>query len=182
MPIPGVIASAIVPSESDYELISTTVLSSDTADITFDNLGNYSSTYKHLQIRYVARSSRSATDDDMKLNFNTNTSNYYRHELYGTGSDVASGSNSEAYFRIGHMTANNSTANAFGAGIIDILDFSSTSKNTTARSLSGGTDLNRIKLTSGGWFNTAAITSIKLGPANGNFKTGSRISLYGIKG
>jgi hypothetical protein len=46
------------PLASDYELISTQILTSPQSSITFSSLGTYSSTYKHLQVRAVARSTR----------------------------------------------------------------------------------------------------------------------------
>jgi hypothetical protein len=184
MPVLGIIASGATNFDSDYELITTTVLTTDTASVTFSSLGTYSSTYKHLQIRVVARSSRSGeTDSRITLQFNTATSGYFAHELQGDGSSVSSsGETSQSAIRIGFMTANDSDANAFGAAIIDVLDPYSTSKNTTFRSLTGATDLNRIRLNSGSRATTDSVTEIKLLDAFANFKTGSRFSLYGIKG
>jgi hypothetical protein len=37
----------------DYELISSEILGTTAASVTFSSLGDYSSTYKHLQIRAV---------------------------------------------------------------------------------------------------------------------------------
>ena len=75
-------------------------------------------------------------------------------------------------------------ANAFGAGVYDILDPYSTTKNKTTRLFGGRgfvTGDHKIVLASGLWRNTASVTSIDL-VANDNFVTGSRFSLYGIKG
>ena len=44
---------------SSFDLIQTYTLSSNQASVTFSNLGDYSSTYKHLQLRMVAKSNRS---------------------------------------------------------------------------------------------------------------------------
>jgi hypothetical protein len=174
-----------VEFNSDYELITTTVLTTDTASVTFGSLGDYSSTYKHLQIRLVARSSRSGeTDSRMRLQFNNITSsNYFQHNLTGTGSAVTSGATTGvSSIEIGRITANDSAANNFGAAIIDVFDPYSTSKNKTFRSLTGSTNLNRIMLLSGSLAETGSVTEIKLLEEFANFKTGSRFSLYGIKG
>ena len=82
-----------------------------------------------------------------------------------------------------------STAGAFGASIIDIYDFASTTKTTTARSLFGrigatNTASNKVGINSGMWNNTAAVTSISFGlPTVGfvNYVAGSRFSLIGIR-
>jgi len=87
---------------------------------------------------------------------------------------------------LGRTAGNTASANVFGASIFDILDFSSTSKNTTARASTGlltGSTTNLIELNSGAHFNTSAVTSLKIQDLTGNnLVTGSRFSLYGIKG
>ena len=166
-----------------YELISTTVLGSNTGSVTFSSLGDYASTYKHLQIRYVARTSRGEINDAMniQLNGDTTSSNYKNHYLYGTGSTVASGNASGGFNS--PLAGNTATANAFAVGVVDIVDAFSSTKNTTLRGLGGvSSSFNQIMLNSGLWVNTASITSIALLSGNGaNLVTGTRISLYGIR-
>jgi hypothetical protein len=175
-----------VPFESDYELISTTVLGTAAASVTFSSLGDYSSIYKHLQIRYVTRSSRSAGNSAMSVRLNGDTgSNYAFHLLRGNGTDVASAavaSTSNAELAVS-MPAASATANSFVAGVADFLDVYSSSKNTTIRNFSGTTTSNYINLNSVLWNDTASITSIELYEYLGNnLVAGSRFSLYGIKG
>jgi hypothetical protein len=82
------------------------------------------------------------------------------------------------------VAATNTTASAFGAGVIDILDAYSTTKNKTMRTLNGlsGGEVN-IRVGSGLWRNTNAITSVTIFDADStNLVTGSRFSIYGIKG
>jgi hypothetical protein len=79
----------------------------------------------------------------------------------------------------------NSTASSFGAGVIDILDPFSTTKNKTLRGLGGITssEATNIALRSGSWASTSAVTSITCLPFSAdNWVAGSRFSLYGIKG
>ena len=76
--------------------------------------------------------------------------------------------------------------NIFGANVLDILDYANTSKYTTARIL-GGIDINgsggNIRLDSGVWMNTAAVTSLTISPTTANnFVQYSSFALYGIKG
>jgi len=168
---------------SDYELIATTILSSSSSLVTLSGLGTYSSTYKHLQIRAVARSTRADVDSAIGVQFNATTSGYFFHELQGSGTAVsASASTSQTSMRLGYTTGNSSAGSAFGAMVLDVLDPYSTTKNKTFRALTGGTDLNRIRLTSGSLALTNSITEIKLIDAFASFNTGSRFSLYGIKG
>jgi hypothetical protein len=183
----GILSAAGVSGEvpSDYELISTTILGTATSSVTFSSLGDYSSTYKHLQIRSVARSTRAGeTNSRIRLQFNGITAaNYFWHDLRGDGSAVTSGSQLlTSSMGMGRITAASSTANAFAATVIDALDCFSTSKNKTFRSLSGMTSENFIRLQSGSLAETDSITEITLLDEFGSFVAGSRFSLYGIKG
>ena len=187
MPIPlGVLAVAGAGAAGGglaYDLLESTVLGSDTASVTFSSLGAYSA-YKHLQLRTVIRGTRAASVADVFIRLNDDSAgNYSYHLLRGNGSSVSS----DAYpnssnVLVAYATGSTFTANGFASTVIDILDFSNTSKNTTTRSLMGlaGTN-NQIILASSAWRNTAAVTSIRLAPESGNFVTGSRFSLYGIK-
>lgn len=164
-----------------YELISTTLISTNTASVTFD-VSSYASTYKHLQVRFTSRVS---IDQGIqpRMTFNSDTaSNYSRHQLTGDGSSVSSfgGANATNMF-LGATIPGNSTSNAFSAHIVDILNFASTSVYKTMRCFSGCTPVNDIKLTSGNWRSTSAITSITIDSLD-YFVSGSRFSIYGIKG
>ena len=168
-----------------YDLLETQVLSSSAASVTFTGLDSYTD-YKHLQVRYTARS-----DDGNTLYFRANGdsgSNYSRHHLGTSGSSVSSGSGtSQTYVRAMFPLANTSNSTSiFGAGVMDILDFSNSSKNTTVRALSGTWQASGFNsgfyLNSGAWLNTNAVTSIQFIPSAGNLVAGSRFSLFGIKG
>ena len=143
-------------------------------------------TYKHLQIRSNVRSSTANANFTFQLNGDNGT-NYSNHNLYGTGSAVASGSGtSETAGYCGWIAQTGTTANAFGGGILDILDYTNTNKNKTTRSLCGS-DLNGsglIIMNSACWMSTAPVTSVtlKVSLGSGGFAQYSRISLYGIKG
>jgi hypothetical protein len=180
----GILASAggIPPIVSDYELISTTILGSTTASVTFSGLNTYSSTYKHLQIRYVAKSNR-ASDylDWIRLDVN-GAAITKQHYLAGAGGAVGSGSDNNFIGYIG----GDLVANSFGAGVIDLLDSYSTTKNKTIRALSGfrsasGGSEESIMLASAFVNNTAIISSLTLDAGFGNLITGTRVSLYGVK-
>jgi hypothetical protein len=171
--------------DSDYELITTTVLTGNTASVTFSNLGDYSSTYKHLQIRFTGRTTRSANSDVLAMRLNGDTgSNYAYHQLNGNGSIVESDAGtSQAQMRAGRITAASAAASAFGTGVVDILDPYSSSKNTTIRSLTGYSIASEpiVTLFSSFFNNTASITQITLFGLFNDLVSGSRFSLYGVK-
>jgi len=174
-----------VVADTSYELITTSILGSDTASVTFSSLGDYSSTYKHLQIRAAMKTNYANPWEIGQIRLNGDSgSNYSAHGLLGNGSSVSSyavtSGSSIAYF-----TAGTSTANTFGGLVIDILDSYSTTKNKTLRIMSAAVPASsvEIRFISGAYYNTASITSATLSPVFGtNILTGSRFSLYGIKG
>jgi hypothetical protein len=171
--------------QGDFELIETYTLGSSQANVTFSNLNTYSSTYKHLQVRYTVRSTRTGFDSSglaIRLNGDTG-SNYASHVLRGNGTNVASGAaTSTASPEIGNSIPA-STANSFAAGVVDVLDPYSASKNTTVRNLGGSTTPAYVHLSSVLWNNTASITSIQFYDVTAaNLFTGSRFSLYGVRG
>ena len=191
MRILGVTASGIVGFDPAYELISTTLISSNTPSVTFSNLGQYASTYRHLQIRSSVKSSldnASLGSGNVRMRFNGDTGNNYAiHKLFGNGSVAASLADTSRSATIGSLLFSSNTANAFSGGVCDILDAYSTSKNKTTRLLASaqatGSGQNFIQLVSGVWLNSSSLTSIELAPEDGgNIVAGSRFSLYGIKG
>jgi hypothetical protein len=181
----GFLAGSGAGFESDYELISSTILTSTQTSVTFNSLSSLSSTYKHLQLRAVARTSVAVSNMGYKIRFNGGTSTDYSfHRLLGNGSAVSSYADANpTYFYItGGVIGSSATANAFGVAVIDILEAFNTSKNTTTRTLNSS--FTQVSFDSAGWYNTAAIDSIVLETDTGSpdFVSGSRFSLYGIKG
>ena len=180
------------PTSAAYELITTTVLGSDTTSVTFSGLGTSAAAYKHLQIRATARTNTASSSGNaiaMRLNGDSGA-NYAFHILNGAsdggGAVQSYAGSSQTSFFMGSHTGASSTASAFAGNVIDILDFASTSKNKTARGLAGhaNASLSRIRLYSGLWMSTAAVTSITLYDetvGSNSFVTGSRFSLYGLK-
>jgi hypothetical protein len=177
-------AGAGVGVAGDYELIETSILTSSASSVTFSNLGTYSSTYKHLQIRLAVRTSNAGTGFVVGRFNSDGGSNYRAHWIRGNGSDV--GSSESGLATRFYASRFDAATNVFCPGVIDILDAYSTTKNKTTRTFTGnhGTSPNEIYLFSGLWMNTASITSITLLPdgGSGTLSAGSRFSLYGIKG
>jgi hypothetical protein len=182
----GIVASGNYPRVTNsYESIATYTLSSSQTSITFSSIP---STYKHLQLRWIAKTDRAETDDVVYMQFNSDTgSNYSWHFLRGNGSvALASGSTSTSNVAIQYGASGNSGAtNIFAGTAVDILEYANTNINKTVRSLQG-MDLNGsgwIYSQSGNWRSTSAITSITLDQQYGsNFTEYSQFALYGIKG
>lgn len=178
----------VSPASNTYELLETTILGSSTPTVTFSNLNStYGATYQHLQFRILMRSTRNDTDSLCYMQFNGDTaSNYSTHAVRGSGTETSSISIQASYpsgiVLYSGLAGATNTANSFGANIVDILDPFETSKYTTTRALAGQVgSFNRIALESGSWRNTAALTSITFDDIFGNFVSGSRFSLYGIR-
>ena len=193
-PILGIYASSQQGSRaSSYESITTvTVGAGGTSTITFSSIP---STYTHLQIRGIARSTLAGVNpDNIAFRFNSDSgSNYSTHNLYATsfGSNVYAGaftSLSYGYLPSAIPSAG-SLSNDFCGFVIDILDYRNTSKNKTVRALSGWDEnavqspnfYNRIQLSSSAWLSTSAITQIDF-TNSANFAQYSSFALYGIKG
>ena len=185
MPIPlGIFATAGAGGAggSAFELISTQVLTSSAASVTFSSIP---ATYKHLQIRMVTKTGAAFTDQWAFMQMNSDTgSNYAYHRIQGNGGSVFSNSGTSRTNMIVSLQSTSRDSNlGWSVAIADLLDYSSASKNTTMRSLTGMVDAaNLIGLYSGLWMNTATVSSLNLFPESGSWLTGSRFSLYGIKG
>jgi hypothetical protein len=81
-------------------------------------------------------------------------------------------------------TSSQAETQNFAPAVIDVLDFSSSVKNKTFRSLSGlvSTPSNSISIRSGLYFKTDPITTLSIFDSRGeNWVAGSRFSLYGVK-
>ena len=182
--IAGLTGNGIV-AVGDYESLQTvTVGAGGQASINFTAIP---STYSHLQIRFIGRSTTADTNCDTLVRYNSDTgSNYSYHSLFGNGATAsanAGSSTNSSYMTFRNLTAANAGAGQFGASVIDVLDYANTNKYKTTRGL-GGYDSNGsgiITLGSLLWMNTAAITSINILPIVGSWAQYSSFALYGVK-
>jgi len=185
----GIMASSISGSKavtSSYESIATVSGNGSSDTVTFSSIP---STFKHLQIRYMARITASTTVENVGVFFNSDTgSNYSGHYLYGNGSSASAGagSNTTGITTGGRVTGASIASNILGVGVIDILDYQNTNKYKTIRILSGW-DSNgngEAWFASGSWRDTTAVNSISLKQlfGSGGWTSNSTFSLYGVKG
>lgn len=148
------------------------------------------STYSHLQVRVTAQTSRSTYgNDSLSMRMNNDATAYYSyHGITGDGSGTSSfGSSSQTSIYLGYKLGT-TTSGAFGIFIINILNYSDISTNTTVSNLAGvdiaGTIAGyggEVELSSGGWYSTNQVKSLTFIPANANFTENSKFSLYGVK-
>ena len=185
----GVFASQITgklntfsPTGSYDALATYTVPSGGVSSITFAGLPT-GGQYSHLQIRASYKLNSGSQYCTIRFNEDNTASNYSVHLLggEGTGSAYAGGGANT----IPYVAQSASTASIFGASIIDILDFSSTTKVKTVRTLLGQ-DRNGsgdVALISGAWYNTSSpINSFTIIPNfSAVFSEFSTFSVYGVK-
>jgi hypothetical protein len=174
---------------TDYESISTVTLGSAQSSITFSSIP---STYTHLQIRAIARSSIAGTNaDNIALRINGDTgNNYTTHALRGSNSlATASAFTSLGYGYLPSTSpSSGNLASTFCGVVLDLLDYTNTNKTKVLRTLSGfdenqasgNAGAPNIQFSSVLWNSTSAVTSIEF-TNSGNFVQYSSFALYGIK-
>jgi hypothetical protein len=188
-PILGIIASSISGSKAvtnSYESIATyTVGSTAQTTITFSSIPQ---TYKHLQVRVIAKTDTGTTGfDDMWMTFNGRSDGIYsNHRILGNGSSVtAYGNSSDTKIFFNSVAPRPSLTNTFGTAVFDILDYQNTNKYKTTRSLNG-CDTNgtgEVLLQSGSFQLADAISSISFALESAHkFVQYSQIAIYGIRG
>jgi hypothetical protein len=185
----GIVASSKLVASGSFESIATvTVGSGGSSSVSFTSIP---STYSHLQVRILGRGNRTSYGTEsfvMRANSDSGA-NYATHQVVAVASSVlASGSASTTGASIGRFPSNSITANVFGVGVVDILDYANTNKYKTIRDLGGIEDndvsgLAELGLYSSLWMNTSAISSLTFTSGGGTLITQySSFALYGIKG
>jgi len=184
MPILGVIASSITGNllTNSYDSIATITTSTSPSSVTFSGIPQ---TYQHLQLRYLARRSDAVGTSGISIQINGDGgANYVRNELYqGNTTAATSSATGQTQMAVGYMTGSTANAGSFGVGVIDILDYANTNKNTVVRALTGANNngAGNSNISTGVWLNTAAVTSFTF-IIGGTFVNNCVFALYGIEG
>ena len=170
----GLYGVGVTPSTNSFESIATALGTGSSGTITFSSIP---STYKHLQIRITGFQ---ATSNDVFIKVNSDAG-VRGHWLMGNGSSASAGSEAGTtdgqYF--GTFGWNGTYPSVY---VVDVLDYGSTTKAKTIRSL-GGYDANgsgRVNLISSLFTTTSAISSITFTSGN-SYSSNSHFALYGIK-
>lgn len=158
-------------------LIASQTLTAAAATVTFSSIPG---TYKDLVIIGVARSNKSANNDDTRLQFNGDTgSNYgfYQQNRFGAGAtDPAD------HLNLAAVTGATATANIPASFTAEINAYAQTTFHKVVRAYSvayvTGSGFGDETVT-GRWASTAAITQIDIFSPADQFVIGSTFSLYG---
>ena len=184
--------TGVAASTNSYESIATvTVGAGGSSTVTFSSIP---STFKHLQVRYIAQTNRATYGvESFKINVGNGSidtgSNYTRHVLIGDGSSASATADVSQTRWEGSNDFGTTTGGTFGVGVIDFLDYANTSKYKTMRKL-GGVDVNgtvggvggNASLISSAWMSTSAINIITIAAVTNTLQQYSSFALYGIKG
>ena len=171
--------NAVYEPPSDF-LISEQILGAQASSIVFSSIPQ---DYKHLQLRWTAKNTSTGSSMILRIN-DISTAVYSMHNLYGNGSTIASvNATSSNSITLLYGQSSSTTANGFSVGVLDLLDYTSTSKNKTVRYLGGvNTSTVGVTLGSGLFQSTAAVTQLEIISSGFFLAAGTRISLYGSVG
>ena len=165
---------------STYTPIATTTLGSAAANITFSSI---SSAYTDLRLVVITRQDNNASNDSLRLRFNSDTgTNYSRTNLTGDGSAAASTrvSNDDEINIVGYIPGTSAASGLFAVTTADILNYSNTTTYKTClirtSNAAAGT-----AATVGLWRSTAAINTIFMRVSGFNMTAGTTATLYGVK-
>ena len=179
-------AGFFVPGGAFESIATVTVGSGGASSIEFLDVPG---SFQHLQVRLLGRCNEAAFGNYARVQLNGDTgNNYAHHHLYGNGTSAAADATTSTAQVIAYRIPGAShSANIFGGIVLDILDYSSTSKTKTLRYF-GGLDGNtnntqgNVWVGSGLWNSTSAVTSVKLQPsASINWVQYSQAALYGVR-
>lgn len=152
-----------------YEPIATTTTSGSATSYTFSSI---SSSYTDLVL--IASGALSA-DSDLYIQFNGDTAtNYGKILVYA----VSAGYGSAAYANVAQIGVG-FHGTGQGNTIVNVMNYKNTTTNKVVATRSNNAGIG-LQTNVGMWRSTAAITSIKVYPATGNFANGFTLTLYGI--
>lgn len=165
---------------STYTLISSNVLSSSAASVTFSAIP---STYTDLVLR-MSVASTGVIDGILRFN-GSSASNYSRTYLQGNGASTLNArSTNSSFIGLQDLYRNNgNTANTFSNCEIYIPSYTVSQSKPISAILadeSNNTTAN-ITIIAGLFRDNTAISSFSISPNSGDFVSGSSFYLYGIK-
>jgi hypothetical protein len=177
-------SNSVTPAiPTDFESIATFTPTSG-AVVTFSSIPQ---TYKSLQVR-VNCVATGGINNSVYMRLNGATSGYTTHALYGASSTVTAADPYGANTSILpiHNGPQGNILTYPMVSITDIIDYSSTAKNTTIRTFHGQNQndtggYNQVSVSSGLWNSTAAVTSLTVNLGGVTFAAGTSIALYGVK-
>ena len=168
-----------------YTLISSNVLGSSAASVTFSSIP---STYTDLVLRISSRQATANTTDEMVIKYNgIATTTYSSTTLNGQGSTtyLFRASNGTYFGDLGVSQGNSTTASTFGSIEIYIPNYT-VAANIQSSGMSAiennSATANWVGTTAGLWRNNGPVSSISMtAGSSSTFNSGSSFYLYGIK-
>jgi hypothetical protein len=155
-----------------YEPIQTTTLNSGSGSIVFSSIPQ---TYTDLVLIYDAAVDTGVLNR-IRFNSDTTSTNYRCLMFYGDGSSSSNSPYDDSW--IYNLPP---TINSRMAGVINIQNYTSSSKYKTYISRWDNPASLGTYVTCGTWKNNSAITTVTLSTSSNLFTTGSVFTLYGIK-
>lgn len=187
MPILGIVSSGVIEQTSPaFESIASFNGTGSSNEFDFTNIPQ---TYKHLQLRIYGRCGDASADNargfNMYLN-NTIASEYAYYTFHSNSGGTISTENFYPASGAFVYCIAQSQDGEYGVGIIDFYDYADTSKHTHIKSLGGvafgDSTYDRTHIGATSWDQTTAVNRIRMISNGGNLNSGTRVSLYGIKG
>lgn len=170
-----------ISTEQGVEVISQQIVAgSVAASITFSSIPG---TFEHLRVVLLGRGDTAAQGVLVQLRLNGDTgSNYTDQRDFGSaGSTGAAGSSAATSGTIGEIAAASATADRPGLVDISLPYYTRTTFDKVCQAMSADTSTLLVTLNAFvHWDNTAAVTSLTLLPASGNFIVGTIATLYGM--
>ena len=169
---------------STYTLISSNVLASSAATVTFSAIP---ATYTDLIAIATVRSDAASNETALRVTVNGSSTTYSETYLRTQGGSTGSGRGSFGYLLNSYATNGaTSTSNTFGTSEHYFPNYAGNANKVISEfSVSEGNDTTYpgIAVTAGLWSTTSAITSITFQPSGATlgFVSGSSFYLYGIK-
>lgn len=148
--------------------------------------GGFSTSFDHLLIVFIARTTEAVTNSAVNFTLNNDTgANYDRQALQGANATASAAAAVAGTLLVNALVPGSSAAAGnFGAGLLLIPSYAQTVAHKTGILVSGAADATAAnsyaQVKSARWRNTAAITRLAMLAAANNLLAGSRLTVYGI--
>jgi hypothetical protein len=160
-----------------FELIASTNLTSAASNIEFASIP---ATFTDLKLVYSLRSDNA--EDYFALTLNGSSSSFTSQEIQANGTNASASTRTDNLL-VYTQTPSSTTANTFSNGDIYFPNYASSNNKSFSQDtvLENNATSSGMALRAGLWSNSAAITTIRIAKASGNFVANSTAYLYGVK-
>lgn len=176
----------VTPPVPSWVPICDTVLGAAAAIIDTNTIlgGNIPQTFRHLRFALTAQGDTAAVAMTMSGRINNDAAGNYDYAINrnanGAASSPATVGGTSFNLGAAPAAASGSFPNAWGAVIVDIPDYANTIGWKMFTWQSQDANLNQNDNGVGAWRATGAVTRLQVFPVPGNFRAGTRFTLYGL--